>query len=116
MSTTRTTTLRRAGVVAALAAADGVLSFRVPDEEDTASTIKVQVFLPTDHPALGVLVSPQGGWTANVTNTKLETPVKTDEGTRVHTMTMSTPQVRTESVERESREINVVCTICVAAS
>ncbi|WP_327691807.1 YcnI family protein [Streptomyces sp. NBC_00461] len=106
MSTARTA-LRRAGVVTALAAAgvltaagvasahvtvhpdsyakgatDGVLTFRVPNEEDTASTTKVQVFLPTDHPVLGVLVSPpQNGWTAKVTNTKLKTPVKTDDGT-----------------------------------
>ncbi|MFF2206181.1 YcnI family protein [Streptomyces sp. NPDC058145] len=106
MSTTRTTTLRRAAAVTALTAAsvlaaagvasahvtvhpesyakgatDGVLSFRVPNEEDGASTTKVQVFLPTDHPVLGVLVSPQDGWTAKVTNTKLKTPVKTDDGT-----------------------------------
>ncbi|MFG2786592.1 YcnI family protein [Streptomyces sp. NPDC048419] len=106
MSHTRTT-LRRAGAVTALAAAgvlaaagaasahvtvhpdsyakgatDGVLTFRVPNEEDTASTTKVQVFLPTDHPVLGVLVSPpRDGWTAKVTNTKLKTPVKTDDGT-----------------------------------
>jgi uncharacterized protein YcnI len=98
--------LRRAGVVTALAASglfvaagvasahvtvhpdsyakgatDGVLTFRVPNEEDTASTTKVQVFLPTDHPVLGVLVSPSDGWTAKVTNTKLKTPVKTDDGT-----------------------------------
>jgi uncharacterized protein YcnI len=100
------TTLRRAGTVAALAvggvltaagaasahvtvhpesyakgATDGVLTFRVPNEEDTASTTKVQVFLPTDHPVLGVLVRPQDGWTAKVTTTKLKTPVKTDDGT-----------------------------------
>ncbi|MCZ0987817.1 YcnI family protein [Streptomyces diastatochromogenes] len=107
MSTTRTrTTLRRAAAVTALAAAgvlagagiasahvtvhpesyakgatDGVLTFRVPNEEDGASTTKVQVFLPTDHPVLGVLVSPQDGWTAKVTDTKLKTPVKTDDGT-----------------------------------
>ncbi|MDX3746457.1 YcnI family protein [Streptomyces sp. AK08-02] len=106
MSTTRTTTLRRAGAVTALTAAgllaaagvasahvtvhpdsyakgatDGVLTFRVPNEEDTASTTKVQVFLPTDHPVLGVLVSPQDGWTAKVTSTKLKTPIKTDDGT-----------------------------------
>ncbi|MGW7238234.1 YcnI family protein [Streptomyces sp. NPDC054804] len=62
-------------------AADGVLTFRVPNEEDTASTTKVQVFLPTDHPVLGVLVSPRDGWTAKVTTTKLKTPVKTDDGT-----------------------------------
>ncbi|MGW3494520.1 YcnI family copper-binding membrane protein [Streptomyces sp. NPDC001020] len=100
------TTLRRAGVVAALAATgilttagaafahitvhpesyakgatDGVLTFRVPNEEDTAATTKVQVFLPTDHPVLGVLVNPKDGWTARVTTTKLKTPVKTDDGT-----------------------------------
>ncbi|MEH0430340.1 YcnI family protein [Streptomyces stelliscabiei] len=99
-------TLRRAGAVTALTAAgllaaagvasahvtvhpesyakgatDGVLTFRVPNEEDTAGTTKVQVFLPTDHPVLGVLVSPQDGWTAKVTNTKLKAPVKTDDGT-----------------------------------
>ncbi|MEU0434513.1 YcnI family protein [Streptomyces sp. NPDC006290] len=100
------TTLRRTGTVAALATAglltaagaafahvtvhpesyakgatDGLLSFRVPNEEDTASTTKVQVFLPTDHPVLGVLVTPQAGWTAKVTTTKLKKPVKTDDGT-----------------------------------
>lgn len=98
--------LRRAGAVVALACAtvlsvagaasahvtvhpgsyprgatDGVLTFRVPDEEDTASTTKVQVFLPTDHPVLGVLVSPHDGWRAKVTTTRLRTPVRTDDGT-----------------------------------
>ncbi|MFJ5641814.1 YcnI family protein [Streptomyces sp. NPDC093223] len=62
-------------------ATDGVLTFRVPNEEDTASTTRVQVFLPTDHPVLGVLVSPRDGWTAKVTTAKLKTPVKTDDGT-----------------------------------
>src|SRR4029078_8679242 len=62
-------------------ATDGVLPFRVPNEEDSASTDKVQVFLPTDHPVLGVLVSPRDGWSAKVTTTKLKTPVKTDDGT-----------------------------------
>ncbi|OIK26897.1 YcnI family protein [Streptomyces malaysiense] len=62
-------------------ATDGVLTFRVPNEEDHAYTSKVQVFLPTDHPVLGVLVHPEDGWTAKVTTTKLKTPVKTDDGT-----------------------------------
>lgn len=100
------TTLRRSGAVTALAAVgvltaagaasahvtvhpesyakgatDGTLTFRVPNEEDTASTTKVQIFLPTDHPLLGVLVAPRDGWTAKVTDTKLKTPVKTDDGT-----------------------------------
>jgi uncharacterized protein YcnI len=106
MSHSTSTTLRRAGTVTALAAAglfaaagvasahvtvhpesyakgatDGVLTFRVPNEEDSASTTKVQVFLPTDHPVLGVLVHPQDGWTAKVTTAKLKKPVKTDDGT-----------------------------------
>ncbi|MGW1621828.1 YcnI family protein [Streptomyces sp. NPDC002172] len=105
MSTTRLT-LRRAATVTALTAVsvlaaagiaaahvtvhpesyakgatDGVLTFRVPNEEDTAATTKVQVYLPTDHPVLGVLVTPHDGWTAKVTTTKLKTPVKTDDGT-----------------------------------
>ncbi|MET7479143.1 YcnI family protein [Streptomyces sp. NPDC005648] len=62
-------------------ATDGLLTFRVPNEEDSAGTTKVQVFLPTDHPVLGVLVAPQDGWTAKVTTSKLKTPVKTDDGT-----------------------------------
>ncbi|HEY8984386.1 MAG TPA: YcnI family protein [Streptomyces sp.] len=62
-------------------ATDGLLTFRVPDEDDKASTSRVQVFLPTDHPLLGVLVTPHDGWTPKVTSTKLKTPVKTDDGT-----------------------------------
>lgn len=98
-------TLRRAGVVTGLATAgvlaaagaafahvtvhpesctkgatDGVLTFRVPNEENTASTTEVQVFLPTDHPVLGVLVTPEEGWTAKVTTIKLKTPITTDDG------------------------------------
>ncbi|WP_120728635.1 YcnI family protein [Streptomyces hundungensis] len=61
-------------------ATDGVLTFRVPNEEDNASTTKVQVFVPTDHPVLGVLVAPMPGWTAQVTTAKLKTPIKTDDG------------------------------------
>ncbi|GAV41260.1 YcnI family protein [Streptomyces acidiscabies] len=62
-------------------ATDGLLTFRVPNEDDKASTSQVQVFLPTDHPLLGVLVRSQDGWTPKVTTAKLKTPVKTDDGT-----------------------------------
>ncbi|MFF7985872.1 YcnI family protein [Streptomyces sp. NPDC007901] len=88
---TATSVLVAAGVAAAhvtvhpesyaKGATDGVLTFRVPNEEDTATTTKVEVYLPTDHPVLGVLVSPRDGWTAKVTTSKLKTPVKTDDGT-----------------------------------
>ncbi|QHC22739.1 YcnI family copper-binding membrane protein [Streptomyces sp. GS7] len=61
-------------------ASDGTLTFRVPDEEDNASTTKVDITLPTDHPIPSVLVTPVGGWTAQVKTTKLKTPIKTDDG------------------------------------
>ncbi len=43
---------------------DVVLSFRVPNEEDNANTIKVDMQLPTDHPIASVDVRPTPGWTA----------------------------------------------------
>jgi uncharacterized protein YcnI len=61
-------------------ATDGSLTFRVPNEEDNAGTTQVQVYFPTDHPLLGVLVAPLPGWTATVKTTKLKSPVKTDDG------------------------------------
>lgn len=36
--------------------------------------------LPTDTPIPGVLVAPQPGWTATITQTKLASPVQTDDG------------------------------------
>ena len=61
-------------------AADQELTFRVPNESDTASTTKIEMKLPTDHPMLGVSVASTPGWTAKVETTKLDTPVKTDDG------------------------------------
>lgn len=57
------------------------IAFKVPDEEDNASTIKLEVSLPTDHPIASVSLQPVPGWTAKVTTTKLTTPLKTDDGT-----------------------------------
>ncbi|WP_043262855.1 YcnI family protein [Streptomyces sp. CT34] len=61
-------------------ASDGTLTFRVPNEEDDASTTKVDITLPMDHPIPSVLVTPVGNWTAQVKTTKLKTPIKTDDG------------------------------------
>jgi len=61
-------------------ASDAAITFRVPDESDSASTVGLKVRLPTDPPIAGVLVAPQTGWTATITNTKLATPIKTDDG------------------------------------
>jgi len=61
-------------------ASDASITFRVPDESDAASTTGLRVQLPTDHPIAGVLVAPQPGWTATVKQTKLATPIHTDDG------------------------------------
>jgi uncharacterized protein YcnI len=61
-------------------ASDAAITFRVPDESDSASTVGLKVQLPTDHPIAGVLVAPITGWTATIKNTKLATPLKTDDG------------------------------------
>ncbi|NUQ95005.1 MAG: YcnI family protein [Streptomyces sp.] len=61
-------------------ASDGTLTFRVPNEEDNARTTKVDIVFPADHPIPSVLVSPIAGWTAQVKNTHLKTPIKTDDG------------------------------------
>lgn len=51
------------------------LTFRVPNEEDGAGTITVQVTLPQDTPFLYVSTKPIPGWTATVAEQPLPTPV-----------------------------------------
>ena len=57
------------------------LTFKVPTESDTASTTRIEVTLPTDHPFLAVSYAPVPGWKTTVTRSKLPTPVTTDDGT-----------------------------------
>lgn len=57
------------------------VDFKVPNERDSASTIRIEVNLPTDHPVASVSLQPVPGWTAQVTTAKLATPLKTDDGT-----------------------------------
>ena len=52
------------------------LSFRVPNERDDASTTKLRVDLPLDHPVSSVSVRPLPGWDVKVEKKKLPTPVK----------------------------------------
>jgi uncharacterized protein YcnI len=61
----------------------GVLTFRVPTESATASTIKLQVQLPTATPIASVLIQPVPGWTAHAITAKLATPITTDDGDKV---------------------------------
>jgi uncharacterized protein YcnI len=56
------------------------LSFRVPNETDSTSTTRVQVFLPQDHPIASVSVKPHPGWHTKVVTKKLATPLTTDDG------------------------------------
>ncbi|MFF7637323.1 YcnI family protein [Kitasatospora sp. NPDC008050] len=56
------------------------VAFRVPDESDKASTVKLEVTVPTDHPVASVSTQPVPGWTATVDKTHLATPVTTDDG------------------------------------
>lgn len=57
-----------------------VLSFAVPNESDTASTVKVEVTFPTDHPIAFVSVQPVPGWTWSAESTQLAKPMKTEDG------------------------------------
>src|SRR5258706_12152464 len=59
------------------------IAFQVPTESDTASTTKLDVFLPTDHPVASVSVMPVPGWTIAVTTSKLATPLTDDDGNKI---------------------------------
>lgn len=59
------------------------LTFRVPAESDSASTTKLQVFLPTDHPLASVSVQPHAGWSYKVKTAKLAKALTDDDGNRI---------------------------------
>ncbi|MEV5978863.1 YcnI family protein [Streptomyces sp. NPDC052114] len=52
-----------------------VVNFKVPNEMDDASTTKLEVSFPTDHPLASVMTEPVPGWKAKVTKTKLDKPL-----------------------------------------
>jgi uncharacterized protein len=53
-----------------------VVDFKVPNERDDASTTKVEVNLPTDHPLASVMPEPIDGWKIDVTKSKLAKPIE----------------------------------------
>ena len=57
-----------------------ILSFSVPNEEQAANTVKIEVNLPTKAPIPSVSVKPMPGWTIAVDRTKLAKPVTPDDG------------------------------------
>ncbi|WP_433531763.1 YcnI family protein [Micromonospora sp. CA-263727] len=54
----------------------GRFAFRVPNESDSASTTKVEVFLPEDAPVGSVSTMPVPGWTVAVEKRKVDPPVQ----------------------------------------
>jgi periplasmic copper chaperone A len=54
----------------------GKLVFRVPNETDDATTVKLQVRLPAGTPFASVSTKPHPGWNVRVQNAKLPEPVE----------------------------------------
>jgi periplasmic copper chaperone A len=61
----------------------GKIVFRVPNESDTASTVKLRIQLPTDTPFASVSTEPVPGWTTTLTRTALNPPLKDDDGNEI---------------------------------
>ncbi|MEV6883227.1 YcnI family protein [Streptomyces sp. NPDC051135] len=53
-----------------------VVDFKVPNERDNASTTKLEVNFPTDHPLASVMPQPIPGWKAEVTKSKPAKPLE----------------------------------------
>lgn len=62
-------------------APDTVLTFRVPNEEDAATTVKVQIKLPVKTPIASVKPQTPPGWTVSTTPVTFDPPITTDDGT-----------------------------------
>jgi len=56
------------------------LTFRVPNENATASTVKFDVKFDENHPLATVDVKPKAGWTPQVITAPLKAPLQTDDG------------------------------------
>jgi uncharacterized protein YcnI len=59
----------------------GLISFRVPTESATASTVKVTIALPADALFATVSTEPTPGWTVTTTTRKLAAPTKVGDFT-----------------------------------
>jgi uncharacterized protein YcnI len=54
----------------------GEMTFRVPNESDTASTVSLRVQIPSDTPLASVSIKPVPGWTATTTTGPVDPPVE----------------------------------------
>ncbi|GEB50656.1 MULTISPECIES: YcnI family protein [Streptomyces] len=52
------------------------VDFKVPNEQDDASTVKLEVVFPDDHPLVSVMPQPVPGWDIKVDKKKLDKPVE----------------------------------------
>lgn len=53
-----------------------VVDFKVPNERDDASTTKLEVTFPADHPLASVMPQPMDGWKIEVTKSRLDKPLE----------------------------------------
>ncbi|KUL26880.1 YcnI family protein [Streptomyces regalis] len=53
-----------------------VVDFKVPNERDNASTTKLEVNFPTDHPLASAMPEAINGWDIKVTKSKLDKPIE----------------------------------------
>ena len=67
-----------------------ILSFSVPNEEEAADTVTVQVNLPAKYPIASVSIQPKPGWSTVVQTSKLAKPVQTDDGEVTEAVTQIT--------------------------
>lgn len=51
------------------------ITFRVPNEDETAGTIKLEVKFPAEFPISGARTKPMPGWTAQITKVELDKPI-----------------------------------------
>jgi len=52
------------------------ITFRVPNEEPDAGTVKLELKLPADAPLTSARTKPMAGWTAKITKVTLDKPIK----------------------------------------
>ncbi|MGY6023801.1 YcnI family copper-binding membrane protein [Streptomyces spinosirectus] len=53
-----------------------VIDFKVPNERDDASTTRLEVTFPADHPLASAMPQPMDGWDIKVTKSKLAKPIE----------------------------------------
>jgi len=62
-------------------AGDAILTFRVPNEQDAATTTKLDIKFPVQNPIASVKPAAVPGWVVTTTTVKFTPPIKTDDGT-----------------------------------